>query len=115
MRDFELKLLIREIVRGVLNEYGTTSLSSTDQTAIANSDPTADPNAKPVDAMTPAEKSKAERDARIKHQKDVKEKEVALDAVKKQKDFYQKSADQSKRFDIPNQTKELQSLKATKI
>ena len=69
----------------------------------------------PEDAMTPAEKSKAERDARLNKQKDIKQKTVELDAKKKQADLYKKSVDQAKRFEIPSLNKDLQTLKGAKI
>lgn len=67
--------------------------------------------AKPVDSMTPAERSKYERDLEKQRRDDVKQGEAELKSAKAEMDFFKKKTDQSKRFRIPDLQKKLQSLK----
>lgn len=114
MKTEQLEELIRGIVRHVLKEY-TSSMSSSDVKTMIGNNPSLDPTTPPDDAMTSAEKSRLDREAELDKQKDIKQKQVELDAEKKQMDFYKKKVDQSRRFNIPNVTKDIQRLKGADI
>lgn len=113
MKNIELETLVKGIVRNILKEI--VSLSSSDVQQMVNTDPTLDPNVPPTDAQTPAEKARMERDAEMTRQKDIKQKQIELDARKKEMEFNKKKLDQQKRFDIPNLNKDIQKLKGASL
>jgi len=113
MKNTQLEYLVRGIVHTILEQLGT--LSASDVNAMMAADPTLDPTVAPEDAQTPAEKARMEREAELQRQKDLKQKETDLDSKKKELEFQKKKIDQLKRFDIPNATKDIQSLKGASL
>lgn len=114
MKTEQLEELIRGIVRHVLKEY-TSSMSSSDIKTVVGNNPDLDTTTPPEDAMTTAEKARIDREKELDRQKQIKQKQVELDSERKQTDFYKRKVDQSKRFDIPNITKDIQRLKGADI
>jgi hypothetical protein len=113
VKKSQLEALIRGIVQHTLNELST--LSSSDMSKLADSNPELDPNVPTADAMTSAEKARMEREAELQRQKDIKQQSSELDSKKKEMEFNKKKLDQQKRFDIPNAQKNLQKLKGAQI
>ncbi len=113
MKNSELKRLLEEIVHSVLDEL--TSISTSDMKTMLANNPSMDSSVSPLDAMTPAEKARNDRETELARQKDIKQKETELSAKKKEMEFNKKKLDQQKRFDIPNATKDLQQLKGAQI
>lgn len=111
IKKTQLEGLIRQIVRGILKEY----MSSSDMQTMVDNNPELDSSTPPEDAMTSAEKIRIDREAELKRQKDIKQKQTELDAKKKEMEFNKKKLDQQRRFDIPNANKDLQRLKGAKI
>ena len=109
----QLQELVRHIIRTTLKELSVNgassfrSMSDQDQTSMMNSDP----NALPVDAMTPFEKAKQEREDRKRRDDAVKSSEEELKTAKKESDFQKQKVDQTKRFEIPALQKRIQTLK----
>lgn len=111
IKKTKLEGLIREIVKGIIKEY----LSSSDMQSIMDKNPQLDSSTPPKDATTPAEQARLDRDSELDRQKQIKQKQVELDAKKKEMEFNKKKLDQQRRFDIPNATKDLQKLKGAQI
>ena len=111
MKKEQLNELVRLIVRGIVKEYLSTSTSSTSSTN-TNGDDT-DLTQKPEDAMTPAEKSKAERDAQKTHLAKVRTANLDLKGVKTQSDYFKQTLKKNN-LDIIAKEKELSNLKAGK-
>lgn len=110
MKRSHLEELIRHISRSVMKEY-TSMMSS----KISNDSSLDNDKIPPVDAMTSNERKRLERQAELDRQKDIKQKQVELDATKKEREFNRKKLDRQNRFDIPNAQKELQKLKGSQI
>ena len=114
MKRSELNELLRLITRRIIKEYMASSsdLNAKDDesgdsiTTGANKDTT---------ELTSAEKNKIERDKAHQRLNDLKQKKLELDSEKKQTDFYKKKVDQSKRYNIPQMTKDVQTLQGAKI
>lgn len=113
MKQSQLNELVRLISKAVLKEF--TLMSASSQQNNSTTDMAQDPSAPPTDAMTSAEKAKQEREQEHQRQTAIKQQEVELDAKKKEMAFNKKKIDQQTRFDIPNATKQLQTLKGAKI
>lgn len=117
MKQSHLEELIRHITRNVIKEY-TSMLSSGNS---VTDDKSATPQSalkimnKPADDVSSTEKKQLERQAELDRQKDIKQKQIELDATKKEREFNRKKLDRQNRFDIPNAQKELQQLKGAKI
>jgi len=114
MKKKQLEELVRGIVREMLKEYDA-SMSVSDMRKLADSDPSLNGSTPPNDAMTSAEKSRIARQQKDDTNREIKQKEIELDAAKKKMSFQNKDRDQLKRFTIPNLTKDLQALKGAQI
>ncbi len=106
----QLQELIRLITKKVLKEYSSMSSGKDEEETNADGQDTV-----PVDALSPAAKSKLRREKEMARRDDVKQKEKELDVAKKEMDFQKQKVDQSKRFAIPNLTKDIQRLKGGQI
>lgn len=113
MKNTELEILIKGIVRQIVNEY--VSLSSSDIKKIVDTNPSLDSTIPPDDAQTPAEKARMEREAELARQKDIKQKQSELDSKKKEMELNKKKLDQQKRFEIPTLSKDIQKLKGATL
>jgi len=109
MKEDQLKSLVRHIVREMIG-----NLSTADIKQLAD-DPSMDTSIPPEDAMSPVEKSRLERQAKLDKLKQLKQKQSELDTKKKEVEFQKKKIDQQKRFDIPNLNKDIQQLKGAEI
>jgi len=108
--------LLRHITKGVLKEYDSmsSSFSTSSSSQDTSSDPgIADDGVKPMDAMTAAEKSKAERDARQAHVKQIQQAQRKLDGDKAQDKYFSKQREVN-RVSLKNQEKELQKMKGAR-
>lgn len=112
MKKSQLEELIGHITRNVLKEYSSLMSSSSSKDAL---DSTSSSSTPPTDAMTSNERKRMERQAELDRQKNIKQKQIELDAIKKERDFNRKKIDRQNRFDVPNATKELQRLKGAQI
>lgn len=112
MKQKELQELLRHITRAVVNEY--MSMTSTQQHDKEDVSGTSDPNAPPVDAMTPAEKIKKEREDKKAHDDKIKQDTRELDSTKKQTSYYKQQLKQNM-YDIKAKQKELQAEKGAQI
>jgi hypothetical protein len=101
----QLNELIYLITRGVVKEYGLMSSQDDEESTQG----TADTGAKPTDAMTTYEKSKAEREAKKKQQDALRTAKFDLDMTKKQTDYF-KAQDKKNTLDIQAKTKNIQQL-----
>lgn len=108
MKRSQLQELIEIITRSVLKEYISIDSETSD-------DNLADPSSPTQDEMTPAEKAKLEREKEMDRRDDIKQKQKELDVSKKEMEFQKQKIDQSKRFNIPNITRDIQRLKGAKI
>ena len=106
MKRSQLQELIRHITRAVVKEYISTSSSS---------DESNPPEVVSVDSLSPAEQAKLNREKEIQRRDLLKQKEKELDVTKREQDFQKQKVDQSKRFAVPNLTKDIQRLKGAKI
>ena len=102
----QLQELVRHIVRQTLKE-----LMSSDQQLQQQSMMNDDPSRPPVDAMTPLEKAKQDREQEKRRRDALKSSEEELKTAKKEADFQKQKLDQSKRFNIPTLQKKIQGLK----
>jgi hypothetical protein len=108
----QLNELLRLITRGVMKEYGSLGSSlANDGSGDAG---IADDGVKPQDAMTAAEKSKAEREARQAQAAKVKQDQRKLDGDKAQDKYFEKQR-QVNRVSIRAQEKNIQKEKGARI
>jgi hypothetical protein len=105
--------LIQYITKGVLKEYGELSSSQNSSQDTSNDPGTPDDDTKPKDAMTAGEKSKAERDAKQAHVKQVQQAQRKLDGDKAQQKYFSKQSE-TNRVSLKNQEKELQKMKGAR-
>ena len=109
MTRHQFNELIRYITKGVLKEYGEMSSQDT------SSDPgMPDDGVKPMDAMTAVEKSKAERDAKQAHVKQVQQAQRKLDGEKAQQKYFAKQSEVN-RVSLRNQERDLQKMKGARV
>ena len=109
MTRHQFNELIRYITKGVLKEYGEMSSQDT------SSDPgMPDDGVKPMDAMTAVEKSKAERDAKQAHVKQVQQAQRKLDGDKAQQKYFAKQSEVN-RVSLRNQERDLQKMKGARV
>ena len=112
MKKQQLNELIRLITRQVLKEYSAMNPSGQDKeetNAQGSSDTVS------VDDLSPMQKAKIEREKRDAQKDQVKQKGEELKSAKKEMDFQKQKVDLSKRFTVPNITKDLQRLKGSQI
>ena len=103
--------LVQYITKGVLKEYDSMSSSEQD----TSSDPgIPDDGVKPMDAMTAAEKSKAERDAKQAHTKQVQQAQRKLDGDKAQQKYFAKQSEVN-RVSLKSQERDLQKMKGARV
>lgn len=112
MKRYELNELLRLITRKIIKEYmaSASDLKQKDDDTTDSKDVTDD-----TDNLTAAEKSKIQRDKQHQRLIDLKKKKLDLDSEKKQEEFYKKKVDISKRYNIPQLTKDVQTLQGAKI
>lgn len=103
----QLQELVRHIVRQALKEL----MYSGDLQQQQQADMMDDPSRPPVDAMTPIEKAKQDREQEKRRRDALKASEEELKTAKKESDFQKQKLDQSKRFNIPTLQKKIQGLK----
>ncbi len=92
----------------LMSEYSSMSSTSADK------DPSQSTTVS-TDELSPAEKSKIEREKRDAQKDQVKQKEEELSSAKKEMDYQKKKVDLYKRFTVPNLNKDLQRLKGSQI
>jgi len=110
MKKEQLQELVRLITKAVLKEYTSMQLGGKDEEETNASQDTVS-----VDELPPAAKAKMQREKEKQRRDQIKQKEKELDVAKKEMDFQKQKVDASKRFAIPNLTKDIQSLKGAKI
>lgn len=103
----QLDELLRLITKSVLKEYSSMSSSSA-------STGTADDGVKPQDAMTSIEKSKAERDARMAKNIELKQDQRTLQGDKAQDKYFEKQREVN-RVSIRAQEKAIQQKKGARV
>jgi len=114
MKKSELNELLRLITRKIIKEYMASSSDLNTNDDESGDSSTTGAN-KDASELTSAEKSKIQRDKSHQRLTDLKQKKLELDSEKKQMDFYKKKVDQSKRYNIPQMTKDVQTLQGAKI
>lgn len=119
MKPQELQELVKHITRAIIKEMKASgqisefTISSSDAKALAAADSNFDTSTPPEDAMTPAEKSRLERQAETDRRKNIRTADMKLKGTKTQTDYFAQQQKQNK-LDIIAQEKELQNLKAGK-
>ena len=111
MKQSHLEELIKHITHRVLKEYASMFPSSNTDKLPTSSILSKDDKIPPSDAMSDLEKKKLEREKELDRQRTIKQQQIELDSMKKERDFNRKKLERQNRFDIPNATKELQKLK----
>lgn len=109
MKKKQLNELVRLITKQVLKEMSMSSGKDTEETN-ADSEETV-----PLDDLSPGEAAKIRREKELQRRDQVKQKEKELDVAKKKMDFQKQEIDATKRFEIPNLTKQIQASKGAKI
>ena len=107
----QLNELIRYITRGVLKEYDSMSSDHQDSSSDHGSPDDGD---KPVDAMTSAEKSKADREQRQAKIAQTQQAQRKLDGDKAQDKYFAKQQEVN-RVSIRSQEKALQTMKGARV
>lgn len=110
MKKSELQEFLRLITKKVIKEYMASSSDLDQKDDVDNKDVTND-----TDNLTSIEKNKIERDKKHQRLLDLKKKKLDLDAEKGQENFYKKKIEISKRYNIPQMTKDIQTLQGSKI
>ncbi len=100
--------LIQYIAKGVLKEYASMA---DDQ---SNDSQSPDDNVKPMDAMTAAEKSKAQRQAKLAHTKQIQQAQRKLDGDKAQDDYFKKQREVN-RVSMHKQEQDIQKMKGARV
>jgi len=111
MKQSQLQELIRHITQRVLKELSapvSTGGRDEAETNSANTDV-------PIDQLSAGEIAKMRREKDLQRRDQIKQKEKELDVAKKEMDFQKQKVDQTKKFAVPNITKDLQRLKGAKI
>jgi hypothetical protein len=108
----QLNELIRYITRGVLKEYD--SMSSDNSQNPPDTPGSSDTENKPVDAMTSAEKSKADREQRQAKITQTQQAQRELDGTKAQDKYYAKQREVN-RVSIRSQEKAIQTMKGARV
>ena len=96
MKQRQLQELVQLITRSVLKEYSMLSTaSSSDKTKVEDPQTDSDPT---TDIMTPAEKARAEREASITKQKELKSTVDAQKSAKRESEMYKQKAGEYDRY-----------------
>jgi hypothetical protein len=110
MKQQQLQELIRLITRQILKEY--SSLSPADEETTSDTESYTDTS---TDSLSPIEKQRMEREKDKARRDDIKVKQKELDVAKNKMAYQKQEIDQTKRFNIPDLTKDIQRLKGAKL
>lgn len=108
MKKHQLNELVRLITKQVLKEMSMSAGKDEEETN-SNVDTV------PLDDLSPGEAAKIRREKELQRRDQVKQKEKELDVAKKKMDFQKQEIDATKRFEIPNLTKQIQASKGAKL